>query len=539
MIRFDLTSQAWIPVVDGAAVSVRQALVEGHRLADLSWAQPLEAVAVLRQVLLPVYLDACGPPRDEADWADRWKHGRLNGERIAAYLDRHADCFDLFGEKPFAQVADLRTAKDETKPTSVLSAAVATGNNVPLFAARTDGNPPVLDAATAARALLAAQCWDTAAIKSGAADDPAVSGGKTTGNPTGPLGAIGPVVPLGRTLAETILLNVPLLRHGFEPDDVPQWHRDRPGPGWATRHPTGLLDLLTWQARRIRLVPRPGTTGIEVAEVVLCAGDRLLPDKLLEYEPHTAWRPVDKPRASDPVARPIRHQPGRAAWQGLSALLAARPGAELPGKPWSPNQLGTLHNLAARDDLASDYPLRVAAVGVVYGNQSAVVEDVLADFTPLPVLALADSDPTGGGIRVELDAMVAMAERLRIAANRLGDDLRRSCGGEPAGWDSGQRPGDLLVHRLSPIVHRLLAGLQRQPDRLDEGLAAWRAAARRECFAVVEPILASCGPTAFRGRAETKKDPKSDKKKEDVMRASTAEARFRWSVHRILAVVDG
>jgi len=125
--------------------------------------------------------------------------GGQSGRRDArAYLDRHAERFDLFHpDFPFAQVAGLHTVKDETKPVSLLLPAVATGNNVPLFSARTEADPPALTPAEAARALLAAQCWDTAAIKSGAAGDPQVKYGKTTGNPTGPLGQLGVVVPWG------------------------------------------------------------------------------------------------------------------------------------------------------------------------------------------------------------------------------------------------------------------------------------------------------------------------------------------------------
>ena len=228
---FDLVHEPGIPVAgrDGARrVSLRDCLVNAHEIKGLA-ASPLEVVAVLRQVLLPVYLDAVfaepqlAPPRDVDDWERLWKIGRLDGERIGAYLVRYTDRFNLFGERPFAQVAGLRTAKDETKPVSLLIPSAAAGNNVPLFSARTETDPPALSPAQAVMALLAAHCWDTAGIKTGAAGDPLAKAGKTTGNMTGPLGSLGVVVPLGPNLAKTLLRPTPFTPQPFRTADRPHW----------------------------------------------------------------------------------------------------------------------------------------------------------------------------------------------------------------------------------------------------------------------------------------------------------------------------
>src|SRR6185369_12791339 len=112
---------------------------------------------------------------------------------------------------------------------------------------------------------------------------------------------------------------------GMHPDDRPQWRAEpATGPAWSTRGARGLLDLLTWQARRVRLVTEPDDTapgGRVVRQVVLAAGDRLTatPHGL---EPHTAWRQVERPSSDGPSQRPVRHQPGRSAWRGIAALLA-------------------------------------------------------------------------------------------------------------------------------------------------------------------------------------------------------------------------
>jgi CRISPR system Cascade subunit CasA len=527
MTSFDLVHQAWIPVTAGGVameVSLLEALTRADELDGLGLDDPLQAVAVFRQVLLPVVLDAVGAPRSEAEWAGRWQDGRLDPVRIGEYLAEHAHRFDLFhATAPFAQVAGLHTAKNETKPVSVLLPAVAAGNNVPLFSATTDGAPPTLTPAAASRALLSAHCWDTAAIKSGAVGDPQVKNGKTTGNPPGPLGGLGVTVPLGANLAQTLLLNLPIVRQGLREQDRPQWRADPAAPTWSHRAAVGLLDLLTFQARRIRLVPQTDADRqTRVRQVVLAAGDRL--DHHPDIEPHTMWRQEKKPQPGAPARTPVRHQPGRAAWRGLSSLLAtATPTQDGISTSLLLDQIASLRG---QGFLPNTLALQVLTAGVVYGNQRAVYEDVLTDLIPLPVLALsADSS-----LRGFLEEVVDQAERLRRAGNDLGDDIRLAAGGEKLPWDKSLRVGDALVHQLTPTVHRLLAGLQRDPDRIDDADDAWQQVARRTALAAGEEAAAAAPPQAFLGRPASG----SGRGAGGGHRLSTAEARYRAAVHAVL-----
>lgn len=527
MSGFSLLDEPWVPVVshgDRIEVGLRDALTRAHEFDGLALEDPLATVAILRQTILPIAWDALGVPRDETDWETRWNAGSLPGVPISAYLDEHAGRFDLFDSiQPFSQVSGLRTAKDETKPVSLLLAAAATGNNVPLFSARTEADPPALTPAQAARALLATQCWDTAAIKSGAFDDRQMKAGKTTGNPTGPLGALGVLIPMGATLFETIMLNTPYIPQGLPRDDRPQWRADVATSAWERRPAKGLLDLLTWQSRRVRLLPEvdEGDRTV-VRRVVLAAGDRLtpLPEK---DEPHTAWRQVDKRGPDDPPRRPIRHQPGKAAWRGMTALLATQSHAE--EKVDSAAALVQLADLQSEGCVPEDLRLQLLSVGVLYGNQSAVVEDVMIDVLPLPVVSLAPDSP----VRDLLLKVATDAERLRIAANNLGDDLREASGGDKLPWDKGLRLGEMLVHEFTPVVRRMLAGLQRQPDRVDDAQWAWTTAARRLALAAAEPAIAAAPPAAFLGRPGSATF---------TYRASVAEARYRKAIKDTLGAVD-
>jgi CRISPR system Cascade subunit CasA len=532
---FDLTSENWVPVVVGGQrreLSLRTALTEAHAIDGLAVDNPLEAVAVFRQVLLPAVVHAFGAPRTSGEWVQRFSLGRFDAGAVESYWDEHAARFDLFDPaRPFGQVAQLEAMNGESKPVSLLLPQLASGNNVPLFSARTDADPPRLSPGEAARGLLATQCWDTAAIKSGAKGDPQVRAGKTTGNPTGPLGQLGVVIPLGGSLFETVMLSVPVLPQGITTDDRPQWVGDEADQTWKpAAHPRGLLELLTWQSRRIRLIPTSmdGTDDVGVSSVVLCAGDRIA-GVPIDVEPHTAWRAAERPKSGEPPWRPERHQAGRSAWRGLATLVATRPSTS--EKRSSSVALTRIAGLRSERFLPENFPLRVLLVGVVYGNQQAVVEDVVSDVLPLPTQALlVDEDNT---VRETLLTIVDQTEALWRAANHLGDDLRAAAGVEKMPWDKGQRLGEVLVHQFTNPVERILARLQRHPDDAEAAEVVWRNVARRLALQVAEPVLDAMPDTAFLGRPRRQPGGgEPDRKRYD--RVASAHARYLAAVTKIL-----
>lgn len=495
-VTYNLVDEPWLPVQKNggqALVSLREALVAAQTFGDLLLPRATLVPAVLRQVLLPVVIHACDIPRNPAEWERRWHDGRFPADVIDSYLDEHRARFDLFHSvQPFAQVGDLRTTKGETKPSSLLIPSIANGNNVPLFSARTEDDAPALRPAEALWWLLHTHCWDTAAIKTGAVGDPRAKGGKTTGNPTGPLGQLGVVVPLGRSLFETLMLNTPIRADGLPRGDRPQWCGEPQEPSWAERGPLGLLDLFTWQARRVRLFPSDSPDGVVVREVIVAAGDRLIADP--DLEPHTAWALNPKPKSGEPPRRPRRLRAGRSAWQGLDSLLALDPPED--GTVETSDLLRRAADLI--DVLGENYPLNVLTTGVIYGSQWAVVDHVVVDNIPLPVIALRrDAD-----VRETLVTVVAQVDQLTRAINDLAADLRRAAGGDPVPWDRGQRPELELIHQLDPYVRRLLAGLQREPHREAEGIDAWQRTAYRTVRGLADRLLDALPPSAFAGRRD-------------------------------------
>ncbi len=532
----DLVHGKWIPVVDldGGArdVGVLEVLAGAHEVRRLDLPAPSMLPVLLRQVLLPVVLDVLGAPRSGRDWGERFERGRLSPpevEQVADYLGpRYGDRLRLLDRlRPFAQVAGLDAISGEVKPSTLLVPAIASGNNVPLFSGLTEADDLELTLPQAALWLLHAQCWDTAAIKTGAVGDPQAKAGKTTGNPTGALGQLGVIVPTGRTLYETLLLNIPVLPDGLDPADRPQWAAsdgplpagvaDPGSPRWSARPPLGLLDLLTFQSRRIRLIPVETDDGVRVRQVVICAGDRMTATS--QTEPHTAWTHTTKPKAGRPAYRPRRHLSGRAAWQGMAALLALTLPEDSDG-PYTSVLLRQIGDLNAEGWLPPDYPLGVTTCALEYGNQSAVVEHALADSIPLPIATLVAARDT---VRAAVLECVAQADLVARALNYLHGDLRRAVGGDALPRDKGEHPSERLLHTVDRGMRRLLAGLRTvgdDADLLDKGQAAWEAVLRQAAVREAEGLLAAAPARATVGRTVKVNG------KDVVYRAGAARARF-------------
>lgn len=487
----NLIDDAFIRVTDGGVpseVSLGELFERAESIEDLDWSDPCVAAATLG-LLTAVAMDAMEVFSVDA-LGCCLQSGAFEKQAIASYLNEHHDRFELFGDEPFGQVAGLTPLSGEPKSVALLKLDAASGNNVPLFSASAENATPAVTPPEAARQLLATLAFDTAAIKTGAEGDPQAKQGKTTGNPVGPMGRLGLVFPLGRTLFETILLNIPA---SFATrDDSPVWRRPPLGPSWEIRPARGPLDLLTWPSRRVRLFT--DESG-RVNAVLVAAGDRLA--YVPPFEARTAMRPGAK---VGEMSRPKLHASGRAGWRGLAAVLSAGDGgssaAPMPGLL---DQLGQLDELGYVDPAAT---FSVQLVGVEYGNQSAVVENVISDRTPLPLRALRGEE----GLDVR-DVVIGMADRaddVMRALNNLTDNLRSAMGGERIPWDKGQRLGDLFVHSLNTHAHRALRLIEEHPERPDLVDVAWQRLLAKQAWLLADPLIEQAALVTFKGHGDQK-----------------------------------
>ncbi|GAB3450180.1 hypothetical protein GCM10027570_25110 [Streptomonospora sediminis] len=502
---FDLTTRPWIPVqrLDGTEeeLSLQEVVEKAAALRRIVGDVPTQEFALMRLVLAIVH-DAVEGPSDTGAWDELWQNG-LPAGRIAAYLDRHRDRFDLLHpQTPFFQVADLRTAKDEVFSLDRIVADVPNGD--PFFTMRARGADR-LGFAEAARWVVHAHAFDPSGIKSGAVGDPRVKNGKGYPQGVGWAGNLGGVLAEGDTLQETLLLNlvaadVDNLR--IDADDRPAWRRDPAGAAPAdardlAARPTGIRDLYTWQSRRLRL--RYDTEG--VYGVLLAYGDPLPARNMHNREPMTAWRrspAQEKKHSLAQVYLPREHDPARSAWRSLAALITGKdPHAEQRKEAAAvvrPRVLDWVARLANEGFLEDTHLIRPRLFGAVYGTQQSVIDEIVDDGVAMHVVVLRQRDADLG--QAAVDAVVD-AERAVTAVGDLGQRLAQAAGAESDGPRTTAR--DLGFAALDGPFRTWLFGL-RAGDDPEAKRGQWQHLVHRTIRDLGKQLVDQAGDAAWTGR---------------------------------------
>ncbi|MHC3474897.1 type I-E CRISPR-associated protein Cse1/CasA [Streptomyces sp. 7R007] len=498
-LSFDLTARPWIPVLgrDGSQdeLSLRQVFEQVHELRRIVGDLPTQEFALVR-LLLAIAHDALQGPQDIDAWADLWADESCFAP-VGAYLEEHRGRFDLLdATAPFFQTAGLRTAKDEVFALNRIVADVPNGE--PFFTARM---PTVerLTFAEAARWVVHAHAYDTSGIKTGVEGDGRAKGGKVYPLGVGWAGNLGGVFVEGRTLRETLLLNLVAAdtsNLAVDEADAPTWRRQPCGPGGCERAPTGVRDLYTWQSRRLRLhFDEDGVYG-----VVLGYGDPLTAHDRQHREPMTAWRrskPQEKKLGRSPVYLPREHVPQRSAWRGIGALLAAEAGTARGQEPAGylrPRILEWVARLVTEGELEGGFLVRARIIGARYGTQQSVIDEIVDDHVAMAVVLLHEQD------RRYAEQAVAAVGDADLAVNALGDlatNLARAAGTEREGPRSSAR--DLAYGLLEAPYRTWLAHLADTDDPY-----ARRTDWQQQVYGIVaglgERLMAAAGDAAWQGR---------------------------------------
>lgn len=510
-MTFNLLDESWIPVIldDGSTdeVSLRSAFTEGRRIRRIAADLPTQSFAILR-IMLAICHDAIGF-HDDGD-IDDLLHEGIDVDSVLDYLDELHDRFDLFHpQRPFFQVATLRTANDAVAPLEKLIADVPNGD--PFLTTRIGAGLDEISAAEAARWLVHCQTFDPSGIRSAAVGDPETKGGK--GYPIGPgwSGRIGGVVLHGRDLLETLAFNI-----------TPTEENDADRPAWALEQPhteqraldvtpPGPVSVLTWQARRIRLVGnRDGVTG-----VVLAQGDQLKEQNRHDVEYMTAWR-YSAPQTAKfkiPVYMPRKHDPARAAWRGMPALLSQAT-TDVDGSP-STLPPRTIENLRAHSLGGKNLDLRavVETIGMDYGPQEATVSELVHDTIDLRLSLIADE---AASVRVMLDDSINTTDRCVWTLGRMARNIAAAAG-DFDGLDGARDAAMLRAWAaLDAPARAWISGLDASTD-IDEERKSWQQQIRTILTDLANELASTCSPVAIVGR----------KTKHGYMTAALAEVYFR------------
>lgn len=428
MPTFDLIAQPWLPcrLLDGsqARLGLAETLARAGTIRDLVHPSPL-VTAALHRLLLAVLHRTVGPATSAA-WSAIWTSGQWDDATLTAYWTRWRDRFDLFHPShPFYQVAALEPGY--AAPVSRLVHEMTSGNNPTLFDHTTDSLVPALSAGEAAAYLVASQAFALGGRITFA------KGEKEHGSAdAAPLSRGAVCLVKGENLFQTLLLN--LVRYNradevpwrFSAGDRPAWEADDPiAP--RDREVLGPIDLLTWQSRRVRLLPEEGPDGEpEVRAAVVMKGEQF-PDRarLPLQETMLAFKKSLRASGDDQPWIVVGFAEERALWRDSLALVQA-----VGGQRARPKTLSWLDELVSDGVLPPDSTLPLDFYGLS-GDQAKVLlwrHERLA----LPVAYLRDA---------------ALVEQLGIALAWAEGAATLLTGGPPTPNPSGDpipRPASLL-----------------------------------------------------------------------------------------------
>ena len=498
---FNLITEPWIRVRDGEGVrdvSLRECFAEAHTIRALAGEIVTQDAAILRLLLAILHRSVAGMPGYAVDvWRGLWEAPMLPLAAITDYLDRVAGRFNLFDDTaPFLQVAGL--SANGTLGLVKLIADVPDG--APFFTTRAGPELESLSLPESARWLVHAQAFDPSGIKTGMHGDPRVKQGKGYGIGTGWAGRCGLIIAEGETFKETLLLNLVLGTGESDAEpDLPVWERKPLGPGPEHRHPEplGPVDLLTWPARRVRLVRSPDQPE-RVVDVLLGIGDKLEVANRQRLEFMSGWRrnPTQEKAHGVPTYMPRAHDPSRRLWRGMAGVLAQAPSAGAvrnePQPSLPPQVIEWLSQLAG-NGLPPDVAITMRAVGTSYGPKDSSIVDVYDDELSLTV-AVA-SEPTLR--QTVIDATLCAEDAVWKGLGQLGSNLAVAVGRAVDG--PRERAREAGYDRLEPAYAAWLAQLGPGSDP-EAALAEWQKMVRSVLVPIGNDLVTRAGKAAIFGR---------------------------------------
>lgn len=493
MPKFDLIDEPWLPCMepDGRPreLGLYETLARAHQLRGIAAATPLEAASILR--LLLAVLHRVFPTPNAAAWWQLWQGGRWDAAALGAYLARWRHRFDLFHpDRPFYQARD-----DRVQPRSI--ALLFPGMAAASFynhAAET--GDLALSPAAAARGLLVSQTFGL----------PGICHPQQRLFFNSAPWLVGLVFLVeGDNLFQTMALNLlryddnhPLPDLAATPLDAPAWEMNDPFQP-DRQLPLGYLDGLTWQNRRVLLLPEEADGALVVRRMTATPALKLAP----EFRDPMRYYRLD-PKLG---RRILLLNEERALWRESATLLNLRHGGALP-----PVALQWLGEMAENYDLERAARYRLLGVGA--SSDQAKMNMFRAERLPLPLAYLRREDLVAH-LATAIDRAVTARTALFGALKRLAAVYLATTYGLPGGREPDRQDvANLVKHwgadrgfwgALELPFLRLIEELPDCPP--EESLDRWRATTRRAAFDALAAAerLAGDGTAALKASAQARR----------------------------------
>lgn len=304
MSRFNLIDEKWIPVrlSNGTRdeLGIRDTMMQSSKIIAIEDPSPLVVAAVHRFLLAVLYRVLEGPT-DFEEAKVLFKKG-IPDEKVTAYFEKWRDRFWLIDDEyPFGQIPTFEPKA--WRAWAVLAAEHNADNAKVLFDHLNIGSPGFISEPRAARLILATQTFSVSCGKSELAH---------TG--TAPSATAAMVIPLGRTLHDTLIFSLVPQNREVLHADLSLWERGPESMETLRKRPersvTGLADRYTWAIRSIRLdAGKPG----QIEKVAFASGVNC--SSANQTDPMLAYR-IDDKRGKVPIQ--LRD---RGLWRDFDSLL--------------------------------------------------------------------------------------------------------------------------------------------------------------------------------------------------------------------------
>ena len=483
---FSLLDEPWVQVVylNGRPdeISLRQVFSDAPDIKELSGDIPQQKLPLIRLFLAILYRAYRVGGINEEQMRELWKEifssEHFDMDIVDRYLDKWEDRFFLIGERPHFQIPDLEYVG--AKPYSPVSEMIA---DVPkldkyLFSMRSMEATDSISFAEAGRWLAFMQAFDTAGIKTPVKGNTHINKGKVYAPKgmlgTGWLGGIGGLYAEGKNFFETLMLNWVLYDTKYDSEryrlfgneqDIPVWEQDEVSSSDLDNQSTfaGPVQAMTWQSRRLRLVPNE--EGTRIVGVVSCYGDVVAPYNTDGFEKMTAWRksiPQQKKLGLPaPPHMPVMHDASKALWRGLEPILCVKDDSD-----FRPGLVRWLEEIRTEMLDSGDHVLNLVtlhAQGMTYGTQSSVFETGIDDTLSLNTVMFRHDY---AGIAAVVDA-VKCTDNAVQALVQFVRNLRTSAGDKSKSTETAEQIRESVYADLDGLFRDRLAAFDESNDPIE------------------------------------------------------------------------
>jgi CRISPR system Cascade subunit CasA len=331
--KFNLVDESWIPVImrearDGFEVrefvSLRDAFTRSATISRVHDSNPTVVASVYR--LLFAVMHRAAPMQNESELLKAWRED-CPFDKVDSYLTRWHDRFFLFGgERPFMQVPDLVGGK--VFGWRKLSAKHNGATSKVLFDHSFEGDG-VSDASAGEGArLLIATLMMTIVSGNSSLNEKAVY------TVDAPVAKSMLVIPEGRNLAETLLVNTVFQTELEHARDLPAWEADavtasdvlaanaaKKAAVKKITAPTtfkGVTERITWLSRSIKL--QTSSAGDAVTGVEYAAGLPFVRNPF-DRDPWVGYWIIEQKNTHDKELKAIGWSSDVATWRTLPTLM--------------------------------------------------------------------------------------------------------------------------------------------------------------------------------------------------------------------------